>query len=132
MLTVRICYILFMRASSETKNITFNLQHNFKLKEKTVTYMQCIFGVAKTDYYAVYSLKKNTETHLNGSNHLHIYFVSLIEDELEPFYWNNKGRNAIHAALNKPRNSHQAKNAILFLGDGKSKKDIFLPFMKFL
>lgn len=131
MLTVRICYILFMRASSETKNITFSLQHNFKLKGKTVTDMQRTFGVAKTDYYAVYSLK-NIETHLNGSNHLHIYFVSLIEDELEPFYWNNKGRNAIHAALNKPRNSHQAKNAILFLGDGKSKKEIFLPFKKFL
>lgn len=119
MLTVRICYILFMRASSETKNITFSLEHNFKLKGKTVTDMQCTFGVAKTDI-------ENIETHLNGSNHFHVYFVSLIEDELEPFYWNNKGRNAIHAALNKPRNSHQAKNAILFLGDGKSKKEIFL------
>lgn len=51
-----------MRASSETKNITFNLQHNFNLKEKTVTDMQCIFGVAKTDYYAVYSLKKHRNT----------------------------------------------------------------------
>ncbi|XP_039888457.1 intestinal-type alkaline phosphatase-like [Simochromis diagramma] len=64
------------------------------------------------------------------ANRHYLFFIGLLisisvqwtscanKDELEPFYWNNKGRNAIHAALNKPRNSHQAKNAILFLGDG--------------
>ncbi|KAM9385795.1 intestinal-type alkaline phosphatase-like [Pholidichthys leucotaenia] len=40
------------------------------------------------------------------------------EDELTASYWNNKGRDALHSALTSQRNLHQAKNLILFLGDG--------------
>uniref|UniRef100_A0A3Q0S6I0 alkaline phosphatase n=1 Tax=Amphilophus citrinellus TaxID=61819 RepID=A0A3Q0S6I0_AMPCI len=47
-----------------------------------------------------------------------VNFVLLSEDELQASYWNKKGRDALHAALNSPRNVHQAKNVILFLGDG--------------
>ncbi|CAB1443495.1 unnamed protein product [Pleuronectes platessa] len=40
------------------------------------------------------------------------------EEELHASYWNNKGREALHTALNVQPNNHQAKNVILFLGDG--------------
>ncbi|XP_071342042.1 intestinal-type alkaline phosphatase isoform X2 [Trachinotus anak] len=40
------------------------------------------------------------------------------EEELHASYWNNKGRQALHTALNVQPNLHQAKNLILFLGDG--------------
>ncbi|XP_062252383.1 intestinal-type alkaline phosphatase [Platichthys flesus] len=41
-----------------------------------------------------------------------------LEEELHASYWNNKGREALHTALNVQPNNHQAKNVILFLGDG--------------
>uniref|UniRef100_A0A673CRK8 alkaline phosphatase n=1 Tax=Sphaeramia orbicularis TaxID=375764 RepID=A0A673CRK8_9TELE len=44
--------------------------------------------------------------------------VSYSSEELHASYWNNKGRQALHAALNVQPNLHQAKNTILFLGDG--------------
>ncbi|XP_034439346.1 intestinal-type alkaline phosphatase [Hippoglossus hippoglossus] len=40
------------------------------------------------------------------------------EEELHASYWNNKGREALHTAMNVQPNNHQAKNVILFLGDG--------------
>uniref|UniRef100_UPI0037E83F7C intestinal-type alkaline phosphatase n=1 Tax=Semicossyphus pulcher TaxID=241346 RepID=UPI0037E83F7C len=43
---------------------------------------------------------------------------SYSEEELHASYWNNQGRQALHAALNVQRNVHKAKNLILFLGDG--------------
>ncbi|XP_051231893.1 intestinal-type alkaline phosphatase [Dicentrarchus labrax] len=44
--------------------------------------------------------------------------LSVPEEELHASYWNNKGRQALHTALNVQPNLHQAKNIILFLGDG--------------
>ncbi|XP_047229990.1 intestinal-type alkaline phosphatase [Girardinichthys multiradiatus] len=44
--------------------------------------------------------------------------LCVIEEELHADYWNNKAREALHAALNVQPNVHQAKNLILFLGDG--------------
>ncbi|XP_019730696.1 alkaline phosphatase-like [Hippocampus comes] len=44
--------------------------------------------------------------------------VSVYEEELHASYWNNKGKQALHTALNIQPNLHQAKNTILFLGDG--------------
>ncbi|XP_077441001.1 alkaline phosphatase-like [Vanacampus margaritifer] len=44
--------------------------------------------------------------------------VSVYEEELHATYWNNKGKQALHTALNVQPNLHQAKNIILFLGDG--------------
>ncbi|XP_031715433.1 alkaline phosphatase-like [Anarrhichthys ocellatus] len=44
--------------------------------------------------------------------------LSISEEELHASYWNNKARQALHNALNVQPNIHQAKNIILFLGDG--------------
>ncbi|XP_042272901.1 intestinal-type alkaline phosphatase-like [Thunnus maccoyii] len=44
--------------------------------------------------------------------------LSSSDDELYASYWNNKGRQALHTALNVQPNIRQAKNLILFLGDG--------------
>ncbi|XP_061153545.1 intestinal-type alkaline phosphatase-like [Syngnathus typhle] len=43
---------------------------------------------------------------------------SVYEEELHASYWNHKGKEALHTALNIQPNLHQAKNIILFLGDG--------------
>ncbi|CAL8309771.1 unnamed protein product [Lota lota] len=40
------------------------------------------------------------------------------EQELQPRYWNNKGRDALNASLRMTPNVGVAKNLILFLGDG--------------
>ncbi|XP_015826219.3 alkaline phosphatase [Nothobranchius furzeri] len=40
------------------------------------------------------------------------------EEELHASYWNNKGKQALHTALNNQPNVRRAKNLILFLGDG--------------
>ncbi|XP_047444343.1 alkaline phosphatase-like [Mugil cephalus] len=40
------------------------------------------------------------------------------EEELHASYWNNQASQAIHDAMNIQPNMHQAKNLILFLGDG--------------
>uniref|UniRef100_A0A3Q3GE87 alkaline phosphatase n=1 Tax=Labrus bergylta TaxID=56723 RepID=A0A3Q3GE87_9LABR len=45
-------------------------------------------------------------------------FVLLVDEELHASYWNHQGREALHSALSAQRNLHQAKNLILFLGDG--------------
>lgn len=49
-------------------------------------------------------------------------FVLIIEEELHAHYWNNKAKQALHSALNVQAraNVYQAKNLILFLGDGES------------
>ncbi|XP_061832386.1 intestinal-type alkaline phosphatase 1-like [Nerophis lumbriciformis] len=44
--------------------------------------------------------------------------LSISEEELHATYWNNKGKQALHTALNIQPNIHQAKNIILFIGDG--------------
>uniref|UniRef100_A0A3B5KWP2 alkaline phosphatase n=1 Tax=Xiphophorus couchianus TaxID=32473 RepID=A0A3B5KWP2_9TELE len=44
--------------------------------------------------------------------------IQLRTEELHAEYWNNKAKQAIHTALNVQPNAHQAKNLILFLGDG--------------
>ncbi|XP_056270809.1 intestinal-type alkaline phosphatase-like [Pseudoliparis swirei] len=44
--------------------------------------------------------------------------VSVSEEELHASYWNNQARQALHTALNVQPNLQQAKNIILFLGDG--------------
>ncbi|XP_029285755.1 intestinal-type alkaline phosphatase 1-like [Cottoperca gobio] len=44
--------------------------------------------------------------------------LSVPEEELHASYWNNKAKQALHTALNVQPNIHQAKNLILFLGDG--------------
>ncbi|KAM4740048.1 uncharacterized protein FYW61_004305 [Anableps anableps] len=41
-----------------------------------------------------------------------------LKEELHAEYWNNKAKQALHTALNVQPNVHQAKNLILFLGDG--------------
>ncbi|XP_041863336.1 intestinal-type alkaline phosphatase [Melanotaenia boesemani] len=41
-----------------------------------------------------------------------------LAEERNADYWNNKGRQALHTALNNQPNMHKAKNIILFLGDG--------------
>lgn len=41
------------------------------------------------------------------------------DDELLASYWNNKGSQALFTALQVQPNVHQAKNVILFLGDGE-------------
>ncbi|XP_057181990.1 intestinal-type alkaline phosphatase [Triplophysa rosa] len=38
--------------------------------------------------------------------------------EEDPSFWNVKGKEALHSALNMKPNMHRAKNLILFLGDG--------------
>ncbi|XP_056614201.1 intestinal-type alkaline phosphatase [Triplophysa dalaica] len=38
--------------------------------------------------------------------------------EEDPSFWNVKGKEALHLALNMKPNMHRAKNLILFLGDG--------------
>ncbi|XP_071198482.1 intestinal-type alkaline phosphatase isoform X2 [Salvelinus alpinus] len=40
------------------------------------------------------------------------------ENEKHPSYWNNKGKQALHKALDMKPNVRRAKNSILFLGDG--------------
>lgn len=60
---------------------------------------------------------------------VHMIFFLLTEEELHASYWNNKGSQALHDALNVQPNVHQAKNIILFLGDGESKKGDFLPII---
>ncbi|KAM9831449.1 alkaline phosphatase-like [Neosynchiropus ocellatus] len=40
------------------------------------------------------------------------------EEELHANYWNNKAKQALHTAMNVQPNTQQAKNLILFLGDG--------------
>lgn len=55
----------------------------------------------------------------SSCHHLHV-FVLLADDERHASYWNNKGRQALHTALNIQPNLHRAKNLILFLGDGES------------
>uniref|UniRef100_A0A8C6Q5B1 alkaline phosphatase n=1 Tax=Nothobranchius furzeri TaxID=105023 RepID=A0A8C6Q5B1_NOTFU len=47
----------------------------------------------------------------------HVY-VLVVEEELHASYWNNKGKQALHTALNNQPNVRRAKNLILFLGDG--------------
>ncbi|XP_045906616.1 intestinal-type alkaline phosphatase-like [Micropterus dolomieu] len=44
--------------------------------------------------------------------------LSVSEEELHASYWNKQGRQAIQTALNIEPNLSQAKNLILFLGDG--------------
>ncbi|XP_037326161.2 intestinal-type alkaline phosphatase-like [Pungitius pungitius] len=44
--------------------------------------------------------------------------LSISEEELHASYWNNKARQTLHTALNVQRSLKQAKNVILFLGDG--------------
>ncbi|KAK2835400.1 hypothetical protein Q5P01_015884 [Channa striata] len=44
--------------------------------------------------------------------------LCISEEERHATYWNNKGKQALNAALNIQQNVHQAKNLILFLGDG--------------
>ncbi|KAF3690800.1 Intestinal-type alkaline phosphatase [Channa argus] len=44
--------------------------------------------------------------------------LCISEDERHASYWNNKGSQAIYDALNIQPNVKQAKNVILFLGDG--------------
>ncbi|XP_076007441.1 intestinal-type alkaline phosphatase-like [Genypterus blacodes] len=44
--------------------------------------------------------------------------ISFPQEELHASYWNNKGRQALHTALSIQPNIHQAKNLILFIGDG--------------
>lgn len=59
------------------------------------------------------------------------YFFST-EEELLASYWNNKGKQALHTALNVEPNIHLAKNLILFLGDGESENGAFPSFKSFL
>lgn len=44
--------------------------------------------------------------------------VSYSPEELHASYWNNKGKQALDAAMKVQPNVRQAKNIILFLGDG--------------
>lgn len=57
-----------------------------------------------------------------------LFFFLLIEEELHASYWNKQGRQAIQTALNIEPNLSQAKNLILFLGDGESEKGAFPQF----
>lgn len=50
----------------------------------------------------------------------------LTEDEHLASYWNNKAKTALHSALNEQPNIHQAKNVILFLGDGEQRFHLLL------
>ncbi|KAJ3599483.1 hypothetical protein NHX12_033444 [Muraenolepis orangiensis] len=46
-------------------------------------------------------------------------WAAIPEEELHPWYWNNKGQQALQATLRMTRDVGMAKNLILFLGDGK-------------
>uniref|UniRef100_A0A8C5DSC1 alkaline phosphatase n=1 Tax=Gouania willdenowi TaxID=441366 RepID=A0A8C5DSC1_GOUWI len=46
---------------------------------------------------------------------IHVIFQ---DDELHASYWNNKAKQSLHKAMKMQRDLHQAKNIILFLGDG--------------
>ncbi|KAM7387970.1 hypothetical protein PAMP_024174 [Pampus punctatissimus] len=50
--------------------------------------------------------------------YLSLQGTQINEEELHASYWNNKGSQALHTALNIQSNVNQAKNLILFLGDG--------------
>lgn len=62
-----------------------------------------------------------------------VFFVFLMpaEDEKLASYWNNKGKQALFTALQNQPNVHQAKNLILFLGDGESGNWALLHFKIF-
>lgn len=65
-------------------------------------------------------LLHNAEAHLHVAVDHNIFFL-LIEEERHASYWNNKGSQALHNALNVKHNVQRAKNIILFLGDGECK-----------
>lgn len=46
-----------------------------------------------------------------------------LEEELQASYWQNKGKQALKAAMNVQRSISRAKNSILFLGDGESENE---------
>lgn len=60
-------------------------------------------------------------------NHLNLYLrvcfhgAALYELEKEPAYWDAQARATLDAALKLRPRDHQAKNIILFLGDGRSR-----------
>ncbi|XP_060098723.1 alkaline phosphatase-like [Heteronotia binoei] len=51
-----------------------------------------------------------------GDNFL--LFLTLLEDEKDPKYWNARARQTLESALQLTPVAHRAKNIILFLGDG--------------
>lgn len=52
------------------------------------------------------------------------------DDERLASYWNNKAKEALNVALQKQPNLHQAKNVILFLGDGEFRTEpCFLSYI---
>lgn len=63
--------------------------------------------------------------------HYCIVFFMLVEEELHASYWNNKGKQALYVAMNVQPNLHQAKNIILFLGDGESENELSYSLSSF-
>lgn len=52
------------------------------------------------------------------------------DDERLASYWDNKAKEALNAALQRQPNLHQAKNVILFLGDGEFRTELcFLSYI---
>ncbi|KAG7217535.1 hypothetical protein INR49_021462 [Caranx melampygus] len=70
-------------------------------------------GVKEQNYVAhVMAYAACLEPYKNCPPHSHNH------EELHADYWNHKGKEALHSALNIQPNVHKAKNLILFLGDG--------------
>lgn len=53
-----------------------------------------------------------------------VVFLVLIEEELHASYWLNKGKQALHNAINVQPKVYKAKNTILFLGDGELENQL--------
>lgn len=56
--------------------------------------------------------------------HCCVVFLVLIEEELHASYWLNKGKQALHHAINVQPKVYKAKNTILFLGDGELENQL--------
>lgn len=71
------------------------------------------------DFLSAKSLKSAPFIHILQIT-FSIFCAALYELEREPAYWDAQARATLDAALKLRPRDHQAKNLILFLGDGKS------------
>lgn len=89
------------------------------------TYRQteCTWSAAKIVHLYLIPYLQNLPTHLIRINYsIFVWFqeAALHELEKEPSYWDAQARATLGAALKLRPRDHQAKNIILFLGDGRS------------
>lgn len=91
----------------------FTSYANTQLKDRFCTInMELFFSNSSTvDFWLSVSL-------------LYCVFFLLTGEEFLASYWNNKAKQALFTALNVKPNLHQAKNSILFLGDGACENQL--------